>query len=117
MRNFVFISILMAFLPLQSALAQEPQVKEGMVLKLVKPEGDFVHLQVPKKNFIIKQGGLANMHSLNGNHVVVEKVQQLGDQHKVVLRRKDGRKFFRVYPTLTAHWPEALEAGELRLLN
>ena len=117
MRILVFISILAFLLPLGTANAQQTQVTEGMVLELVKPDGDFQHLQVPRKNFIIKQGGIANMHALNGNHVVVEEVQQLGDQHTVVVRRLDGRKFFRVYPTLTAHWPEALQSGELRPVN
>lgn len=117
MRKLAHIAILAVLLPLGTIQAQAPQVTEGMVLEIVKPQGDFQHLQVPRKNFIIKQGGLANMYSLHGNRVVVEKVQQLGDQHKVVLRRKDGRKFFRVYPTLTAHWPEAVQAGELRLVN
>ncbi len=117
MRKLVFIAVLTVFFPLSTAKAQQPQIAEGMVLELVKPDGDFKHLQVPRKNFTLKQGGHANMHALNGDLVVVEKVQQLGEQHKVVLRLKDGRKFFRVYPTLTAHWPEALQAGELRYVN
>jgi hypothetical protein len=117
MKKAVLIAIIAVLLPLGTAWAQQPQITEGMVFELVKPNGDFQHLQLPRKNFILKQGGHINMQSLNGNHVVVEKVQQLGEQHKVVLRRKDGGKFLRVYPTLTAHWPQALQDGELRLIN
>lgn len=117
MKKLVIIAITALILPLSGALAQQAPVDEGDVLAIVKPEGDFEHLKVPRKNIIIKQGGIANIHSLDGDLVVVEEVQQLGDQHKVVIKRKDGRRFFRRYRTLTAYWPEALESGELRPVN
>lgn len=114
MKRFVLLTSVAVLFSLGTLSAQQDQIAEGSVLEIVKPEGEFQHLKVPRKNFIIKQGGIANLHGLDGNLVVVEQVQQLGEQHKVVIRRKDGRKFFRVYPTLTAHWPEAFQAGELR---
>lgn len=115
-----FQAILVIFallLPVSGALAQQAPIDEGAVLEIVKPEGEFQHLKVPRKNIIIKQGGIANMYALDGSLVVVEAVQQLGEQHKVVVKRKDGRRFFRRYRTLTAYWPEALESGELRRVN
>ncbi len=117
MRKFAIFSIVALLLPLSSAMAQIAPIDEGTVLEIVKPEGDFQHLKVPRKNIIIKQGGIPNFYALDRNLVVVEEVQQLGDQHKVVIKRKDGGKFFRRYRTLTAHWPEALESGELRRVN
>ena len=104
-------------LPLGTVLAQQVSISEGTVLQLVKPAGDFEHLQLPRKNIILKQGGIANHHHLDGKVVVVEQVQQLGDQHTVVLKRQDGRRFLRRYKTLTARWPQVLQSGELRMVN
>lgn len=117
MKKHLILAICGLLLPLSGAIAQVTPIDEGSVLEIVKPEGDFQHLQVPRKNIIIKQGGIANLHSLDGNLVVVDQVQQLGDQHKVVIKRKDGGKFLRRYRTLTAYWPEALDSGELRRVN
>jgi hypothetical protein len=117
MKKQAILAICALLLPLSGVLAQITPINEGSVLEIVKPEGDFQHLRVPKKNIIIKQGGIPNLYSLDGNVVVVQEVQQLGDQHKVVIRRQDGGKFLRRYRTLTAYWPEALDSGELRRVN
>lgn len=117
MRKYAIFAISALLFPLSAAMAQIAPIDEGAVLEIVKPDGDFQHLKVPRKNIIIKQGGIPNYFALDGSLVVVEEVQQLGDQHKVVIKRKDGGKFLRRYRTLTAYWPEALESGELRRVN
>ncbi len=117
MKKYAIFAISALLFPLSSAMAQIEPIDEGAVLEIVKPEGDFQHLKVPRKNIIIKQGGIPNVFALDGSLVVVEEVQQLGDQHKVVIKRQDGGKFLRRYRTLTAYWPEALESGELRRVN
>lgn len=112
--KFVFVAILLS---MQNAFAQEKSLETGTVLEIIKPEGPFKHVNLPRNNFIIKRGGIANLNSLSGNLVVVTAVNESEGRKEVVLKRKDGRKFFRNYSTITANWPAALEAGELRLAD
>lgn len=53
------------------------------------------------------------MKTLDGNRVVVESIRESSRGTRVVIRRADGRKFFRSFPTLTAHWPDAADSKEL----
>jgi hypothetical protein len=96
-----------------SAQDQAVTVAEGAEFQIEKPDGDFQHILFPRKNFIIKRGGIANMNLADGLHVVVDRVARKGDRQVVILRRKDGAKFFRNFSTVAAYWPEAMQAGEL----
>ena len=92
---------------------QEIQVNDVLVIQ--EPSGaDFKHIHFPRKNFIIKRGGIATLTSLNGTKVVVEDVSYKDGATIIILSRMDGRKFFRAFPTVTAKFESALEAGELR---
>ena len=112
--KYVFVLVILS---MQSAFAQERSVETGTVLEIIKPDGPFRHLNLPRNNFIIKRGGIANLNALSGNLVVVTAVKEVEGSKEIVLKRKDGRKFFRNYATISANWPEALEAGELRQAN
>ena len=94
--------------------AQEVQVNDVLVIQ--QPEGpDFKHIHFPRKNFIIKRGGIANMKLLDGKKVVVEAISYQNDGSTLItLRRQDGKKFFRAFPTVTASLESALDSGELR---
>ena len=94
--------------------AQEIQVNDVLVIQ--EPSGlDFKHIHFPKKNFIIKRGGIANMNQVAGKKVVVETISYDKDGATLVtLRRQDGKRFFRAFPTVKASLEEALDSGELR---
>ena len=94
--------------------SQEVQVNDVLVIQ--EPSGlDFKHIHFPKKNFIIKRGGIANMKQVTGKKVVVEAVSYDKDGATIItLRRQDGRKFFRAFPTVKASLEDALSSGELR---
>ena len=114
MRTRHFFMIFLFLVGTAGLSAQISEVQEGQVLELILPDdGDFNHLVVPRKNFIIKRGGVPDMKTLDGNRVVVTSVKETSRGTRIVLKREDGRKFFRSFPTLTAHWPEALESKEL----
>ena len=93
---------------------QEVQVNDVLVIQ--EPEGpDFKHIHFPRKNIIIKRGGIASMKLVAGKKVVVESISYDEEGNTIVtLSRMDGLKFFRVFPTVTASLESALESGELR---
>lgn len=101
-----------------TASAQENNISTlevGDVLVLGEPAGShYKYVDVPRKNFIIKRGGIADMSSLSDRAVVITDISY-GKETKITLKRKDGKKFFRVYNTFTANAEDALENGELRL--
>lgn len=105
-------SVLIAALTLFSVNAQGP--KEGDVLRISPNDVlTYDHIEVPKKNFIIKRGGLAHMDQIEGAQVVISKIVVRQGKKVAILRRKDGKKFFNVYKTLTAELDGALNSGEL----
>ncbi|MEJ2162536.1 MAG: hypothetical protein P8X60_04250 [Robiginitalea sp.] len=114
MKVFCYFIIFLFLGSIVSVNAQTVPLQEGQVMKLILPaDGDFNHVLVPRKNFIIKRGGVASMKSLDGNLVVISEIRESSKGTKVVLKRKDGSNFFRSFPTITANWPEATESREL----
>lgn len=93
---------------------QEVQVNDVLIIQ--EPSGaDFKHIHFPRKNFIIKRGGIANLKSLKGTKVVVDEISYAKDGATLVtVSRMDGKKFFRAFPRVTAKLESALETGELR---
>lgn len=113
----LYLSVLALLFTGTTTLAQATTVREGEAFQIEKPDGDFQHIRFPRKNIIIKRGGLAHMGQVDGLTVVVERVDRQNGRQVVVLRRQDGRKFFRNFKTVTAYWPEAMESGELIASN
>ncbi|MEO1012289.1 MAG: hypothetical protein AAFX53_13355 [Bacteroidota bacterium] len=102
-----------------NAQSDSDLVQVGDVLTIGTAEnGNFNHIDFPRKNLIIKRGGIANMKSVYGNVVVVTDVKSMNDGNtEVVLKRKDGRKFFRHLASVKADLENALADGELKQSN
>ena len=117
MRNILLIPIMLIFAFQVEAQNQTEPVKVGDVLVINQAENqNFKSLDLPKANFIIKKGGIANYKSLVGNRVEVAEVNTNdAGETTVVLKREDGRKFFRTHTTISANIDEALKNGELIL--
>jgi len=102
-----------------SIMAQETDdlVSVGDIMNIGTPEnGSYRHIHFPKKNFIIKRGGLADMKSVQGNEVVVTHIKTIKEGTTVVtLERKNGRKFFKYLPSVKADLENALANGELKI--
>jgi len=92
-------------------------VEVGDELIIGSPFKDnYQFIQVPKKNFIIKKGGIAKINSLVDNKVVVtKKVYAKNNKVMVTFTQSNGRKFFNAYRTLKADLNAAISNGELRL--
>lgn len=116
MRFIVTCALLL--LSVQLVCAQEDYtdfVKVGDELTLGEPAGSsYMHINIPRKNFIIKRGGIPNMSVLENSKVTVTKIV-FGKSPEVVFKNTSGKKFFRVYKTLTADLNEAIASGELKI--
>ncbi|NAS12684.1 hypothetical protein [Poritiphilus flavus] len=99
------------------AQESELQFSEGQVFVLGTPTGqDYQHIHFPRKNFLIKKGAIPRMKDLPGTQVYVDQVNYgRSGSAEIVLKRKDGRKFFRVLRSVKASADEALQAGEIKL--
>ncbi|WP_445383943.1 hypothetical protein ACT6NV_07920 [Robiginitalea sp. IMCC44478] len=118
MKKIAIIIIFALFAGMSQVQAQTSMLQQGQVLKIDRPEsGNFEYVKFPRKNFIIKRGGIADMKSVEGMLVVVQSFKETKWGTEVTLKRKDGRKFFRNFPTITAIWPDARDKGELHLVN
>lgn len=90
-------------------------VKVGDQLVIGEPTGvSYQNINVPRKNFIIKRGGIPNMSTLKSSIVTITKISSSGNPI-ITFKRSDGKKFFKAYRTLTADLKTAISSGEMRL--
>ncbi len=112
---FSLVFILAGFM----AMAQDTSdlVAVGDIMSINVPEnGSFTHIHFPRKNLIIKRGGIADMKSVHGNKVVVTDIKTMSNGNTIVsLKRKNGRKFFKYLPSVKANLESALAKGELKM--
>ncbi|MBT8236880.1 MAG: hypothetical protein KJO04_11850 [Bacteroidia bacterium] len=102
----------LVFIP--TVQAQEVTIGDEFIISSVQGT-TYNHLIFPRKNFIIKRGGIANTKSVKNLHVIVQSISYDSDGNTLVeLGRKDGGRFFRSYKQISARLEKALEAGELR---
>lgn len=88
-------------------------VKIGDKFVISEPSShEYQHIDVPRKNFIIKRGGIADMKSILNAVVVVTDVSDDQDP-TITFERANGMKFFRNYRNLTANLQGALNSKEL----
>ncbi|TRO66678.1 hypothetical protein [Christiangramia sabulilitoris] len=110
------LSLLFGFFISISAHAQEiPEVVVGETLEIGEAQQyGYAQIKLPPSNFILKQVGMLNFNDLKGTQVVVSKIKPSGNDEKtVILKRKDGKKFFGKFPFIKASYPKALVSGEL----
>lgn len=102
-------------LALQAQQTQQTSIEKGTVFTISEPVADqYRYVLFPRKNFIIKRGGIANLKSVYGKEVeVVDYAYTDEGDTRVTLKRTDGRKFFRNFKTVDAYLEDALTAGEL----
>lgn len=90
-------------------------IKIGTKLEIGYPSAsNYKYLILPRKNFIIKKGGLANYKNLINLNVVVSEIEKSEDNTIiVVLKHVENKKFFNRYRTIKANYKEAINAKEL----
>lgn len=109
------IAFLFSMGMVQAQEESNDRVAVGDVLTLGNPSSStYQYIDFPRRNIIIKRGAIADFKSLIGKKVVVEEINTYTDRSaEIILRRKDGRKFFRFFPTIKADLDNALTKGEL----
>jgi hypothetical protein len=112
-----FITTIIALIATFSLQSQETTVKKGDLLEIVKPSGnEFKHINFPKKNFIIKRGGIASNQLVNGEVVVVTKViKQKDGTTKIIIKPTNGSRFYKALPSVTVDYESALKSGEIKV--
>lgn len=114
MKNRAFFIKLMLFLLCPFFLmAQEIEV--GDILVIGKSDGaQYEHLLFPRKNIIIKRGGIADVKQVAGLEVEVTAYSYDSSGNALVtLKRTDGGKFFRSFREIKARFEPAIQEGEL----
>ncbi|WP_420603871.1 hypothetical protein [Flagellimonas sp.] len=92
---------------------QMDNIKIGDKLIIGEPSSNsYIHIDIPKNNFIIKRGGLPKISGLQNQHVIVTDISY-GKNTIVTFKNARGKKFFKAYKTFSADLAKALETGEL----
>ena len=94
---------------------QTQDVQVGDIFTLEEPSGrDFKYVFFPRKNLIIKRGGIPDMDLVKNLEVEVVSVTYTSDSKTIVmLKRVDGGRFFKSLFSVKAELEGALGAGEL----
>ncbi|WP_455169413.1 hypothetical protein [Aegicerativicinus sediminis] len=92
--------------------AQQLEVGAEYVL-IMEDQNQPKYVNLPSKREILKRGAIADYQALNGVKVVIESVGDNTDEPTVILKRKDGKPFFRFFNTIKANVSKAVENGEL----
>lgn len=117
MRSISTICLLIILFVSNKMIAQKStEARIGETFKIAQmDESRFSHLNLPRANFIIKEGGIADYSKLAGTQVTVTEVRTNSrNETKVILKRKDGKKFFGSFPEIKADYKKALSSGQLR---
>lgn len=112
MKNLFFTLLCLGFCLFIGAQST-PKVGDELIVKA--PNGqNYNYVKFPKLNTLIKRGQVGNYKSIYDNTVVVEKVltKDNGSTY-VILKKKDGSKFFGLKTSIKANYTKAIEAGEL----
>lgn len=113
------ITIVIILMAIFSINAQETNadVKKGDLLEIIKPsKNEYQHINFPKKNFIIKRGGITSNQLVNGEEVIVTKVTKKKDGSTTIrIKKTDGGRFYKAIPSVTVNFEEAVKSGEIKI--
>ena len=112
MKKLFFTLVFLGFCFLSTA-QNEPKV--GDVLVIESPSSHvYNHVKFPKLNILAKRGKVANYKSVHGNLVVIDEIIEAKDGSKhVVLKKKDGTKFFGYLTKVRANYEKSIKSGEI----
>ncbi|WAC01235.1 hypothetical protein N7U66_14040 [Lacinutrix neustonica] len=87
--------------------------KIGELLRINGPSGQFYnHVSFPQLNILVKRGKIASYKPVCRNEVVIDEVvtKNNGETY-VVLKKKDGSKFFDFISKVEANYTKAVDSG------
>lgn len=91
-----------------------PEIGDRLLIQ--SPENTtYTAVNMPKLNFVVKKGGVANYKSVQNTLVEVVKISQNKKGESVVtLQRVDGAKILGLKKSVSANYDQALQLGELK---
>ena len=91
-----------------------PEIGDRLLIQ--SPENTtYTALNMPKLNFVVKKGGVANYKSVQNTLVEVVKISKNKKGESVVtLQRVDGAKILGLKKSVSANYDQALQLGELQ---
>lgn len=100
-----------------NATTAQTVVEVGDVFEIGRPEtGKFEHIDFPSPDYIVKNGGNANLRGVEGKEVVVTSFKKKNNGiTRIKVTRKDGSRFFGVQKQVTVDYEEAIKSGELHV--
>src|SRR5210317_2248168 len=94
MRNLYIILFLLGLFT-EGLYAQNSKVEEGAIFIIEDVENNnYQHINFPKTNFIIKQGGIPNYDKVIGKKVVITSIKEGKDGSQVATIKLTSEKFF-----------------------
>ncbi|QDO94072.1 hypothetical protein FNB79_08795 [Formosa sediminum] len=114
---FFFAGVFMLGFSANALTVNPAPVSVGDVVTVGVPsQFAYSSINFPKSNFIIKRGGVVNYNNLAGLQVEIVSITDKKDgSREAVIKRADGRKFFKVLSTVSVAIDEAVETHELLL--
>ena len=111
---FLTICGLMSYQVNATNIDNNPEIGDRLLIQ--SPENTtYTAVNMPKLNFVVKKGGVANYKSVQNTLVEVVKISQNKKGESVVtLQRVDGAKILGLKKSVSANYDQALQLGELK---
>jgi len=94
-----------------------PQIGDNLMVKSPASQS-YKHIDFPKANILIKRGVVTGYKSVENEAVIIEKVNTTDNgSTSIVLKKKDGSKFFGFLNKVEANYEKAIKTGELEILK
>ncbi|GAA3604001.1 hypothetical protein Q4Q39_09655 [Flavivirga amylovorans] len=112
MKNLIFAMLFFSFCFFTNA-QDNPKIGDELIINA--PQNvSYNHIDFPRLNFLVKKGRLANYKNVYGNKVIVKDIiNENNGITYVVLKKKNGKKFFGYLNTVKANYSKSIESGEL----
>ncbi|WP_051201311.1 hypothetical protein [Christiangramia portivictoriae] len=111
---FLMICGLMSYQVNAKNIDNNPKVGDRLLIQTPK-NTTYSAVNMPKLNFVVKKGGVANYKSAQNTLVEVVKITQNKKGESIVtLQRVDGAKILGLRKSVSANYDKALQLGELK---
>lgn len=110
--NILFALLFIFFTSLTFSQNTDPKVNVGDVF-IIGETDNYKHINFPKRNFIIKRGGIANYESIKGKKVEVTSIKEKNGNLVATIKLASKKKFFNSHKYVTVNISEAIDNKEL----
>ncbi|WP_400080225.1 hypothetical protein [Winogradskyella sp. R77965] len=116
MKKLFFTLVFFGFCFMLSAQT-EPKAGDELIINAPNAQ-TYNHIKFPKPNILIKRGTVTGYKGVYKNKVVVNEVitDNKGNTY-VILKKKDGSKFFGYLSKVKANYAKAIEANEIAMVK